>query len=410
MEFKKTKLGVIPSNWEVKPIKEIAETVTDYVANGSFASLAKNVTYKNEEDVAVLIRLVDYNNRFQGGFVFIDEHAYQFLAKSKLFGDEIIISNVGANVGTVFRCPKLPYKMSLAPNSIMVKFNGNNDFYFHWLRSYNGQQMLKSIVTGSAQPKFNKTNFKEMLAPVPPLEEQQKIAAILSALDEKIAINRAINDNLQQQLFSLYENMAMTSPCLKEYTLSSLCDFQEGYVNPPQTHPEYFDGEVKWLRAVDINESFIIETSRTLTKAGFESAKKSALLFKPNTIAISKSGTIGRLGIIADYMCGNRAVINIAPHDTNMLAFIYCFLKGKQREFPDMAVGSVQKNLYVSLLEPLTVFMPDDELLTEFNAVGNSILNKIYNNCIENTELANLRDTLLPKFMSGEIDVSAVQL
>ncbi len=206
MEFKKTKLGVIPSNWEVKPIKEIAETVTDYVANGSFASLAKNVTYKNEEDVAVLIRLVDYNNRFQGGFVFIDEHAYQFLAKSKLFGDEIIISNVGANVGTVFRCPKLPYKMSLAPNSIMVKFNGNNDFYFHWLRSYNGQQMLKSIVTGSAQPKFNKTNFKEMLAPVPPLEEQQKIAAILSALDEKIAINRAINDNLLAQAQTLYKH------------------------------------------------------------------------------------------------------------------------------------------------------------------------------------------------------------
>lgn len=202
----------------------------------------------------------------------------------------------------------------------------------------------------------------------------------------------------------------MTSPCLKEHALSNLCDFQEGYVNPPQTHPEYFDGEVKWLRAVDINESFIIETSRTLTKAGFESAKKSALLFKPNTIAISKSGTIGRLGIIADYMCGNRAVINIAPNDTSMLAFIYCFLKNKQKEFPDMAVGSVQKNLYVSLLEPLTVFMPDDELLTEFNAVGNSILNKIYNNCIENTELANLRDTLLPKFMSGEIDVSAVQL
>lgn len=263
---------------------------------------------------------------------------------------------------------------------------------------------------GTKMPRGDKTSIMQYQIEKVDSPTQKKIAAILSALDEKIAINRAINDNLQQQLFSLYENMAMTSPCLKEYTLSNLCDFQEGYVNPPQTHPEYFDGEVKWLRAVDINESFIIETSRTLTKAGFESAKKSALLFKPNTIAISKSGTIGRLGIIADYMCGNRAVINIAPHDTNMLAFIYCFLKGKQREFPDMAVGSVQKNLYVSLLEPLTVFMPDDELLTEFNAVGNSILNKIYNNCIENTELANLRDTLLPKFMSGEIGVSAVQL
>lgn len=286
----------------------------------------------------------------------------------------------------------------------------NPYFVYYYFNSYVGKEHIKTIVEQVAAAGIRGSDLVRLKVPCPDLETQDRIAAILSALDEKIAINRAINDNLQQQLFSLYENMAMTSPCLKEYTLSNLCDFQEGYVNPPQTHPEYFDGEVKWLRAVDINESFIIETSRTLTKAGFESAKKSALLFKPNTIAISKSGTIGRLGIIADYMCGNRAVINIAPHDTNMLAFIYCFLKGKQREFPDMAVGSVQKNLYVSLLEPLTVFMPDDELLTEFNAVGNLILNKIYNNCIENTELANLRDTLLPKFMSGEIDASTVQL
>ena len=132
MKYKETRIGIVPEHWEVLPIKDITEVVTDYVANGSFASLAENVTYKDEEDVAVLIRLVDYNNNFQGKFVFIDEHAYEFLGKSKLFGDEIIISNVGANVGTVFRCPKLQYKMSLAPNSIMVKFKGNDDFYFHW--------------------------------------------------------------------------------------------------------------------------------------------------------------------------------------------------------------------------------------------------------------------------------------
>lgn len=196
MTFKETKIGKIPEHWDVCPIKEITEVVTDYVANGSFASLAENVTYNDEEDIAVLIRLVDYNNDFQGKFVFVDEHAYEFLSKSKLFGNEIIISNVGANVGTVFRCPKLRYKMSLAPNSIMVKFKGNDDFYFHWLRGYNGQQMLKSIVTGSAQPKFNKTNFREMAAPVPPIEEQNKIAAILNSIDEKIELNKKINNNL----------------------------------------------------------------------------------------------------------------------------------------------------------------------------------------------------------------------
>ena len=263
---------------------------------------------------------------------------------------------------------------------------------------------------GTKMPRGDKTAIMQYDVPDFDMNTQLRIGKLLRSLDDRISVNKKINDNLQQQMFSLYENMAMTSPCSKEYTLANLCDFQEGYVNPAQTHPEYFDGEVKWLRAVDINESFITDTSRTLTKAGFESAKKSALLFKPNTIAISKSGTIGRLGIIADYMCGNRAVINIAPHDANMLAFIYCFLKSKQRDFPDMAVGSVQKNLYVSLLEPLSVSIPDDESLTAFNAAGASILDMIQNNCVENTNLANLRDTILPKLMSGELDISDIQL
>ena len=196
MKFKQTEIGCIPEHWKVLPIRDVTMAVTDYVANGSFASLAANVSYKDDKDVAVLIRLVDYNNNFQGNFVYIDDHAYNFLSKSKLYGGEIIISNVGANVGTVFRCPTLPYKMSLAPNSIMVKFNENNDFYFHWLKSRNGQQMIKSIVTGSAQPKFNKTNFRQMLVPVPPIEEQNRIAAILNAIDDKINKNRQINDNL----------------------------------------------------------------------------------------------------------------------------------------------------------------------------------------------------------------------
>ena len=195
-QWKETPWGIIPSTWKISTVKEETSLVTDYVANGSFASLAENVKYKSVEDYAILIRLVDYNNNFQGPFVFIDESAYEFLAKSKLYGNEIIISNVGANVGTVFKCPKLKWKMSLAPNSKMVKFKGNNDFYYYWLKSKFGQHMLNSIVTGSAQPKFNKTNFKDLAIPVPHIDEQKRIAAILSSLDDKIELNRRINGNL----------------------------------------------------------------------------------------------------------------------------------------------------------------------------------------------------------------------
>ena len=196
MKYKDTVFGKMPENWNVSTIKEEADVVTDYVANGSFASLSENVIYRDEESDAVLIRLVDYNNGFQGKFIYIDNHAYNFLSKSKLFGGEIIISNVGANVGTVFRCPKLSKKMSLGPNAIMVKFRHSDDFYYYWLKSYYGQRMLRSLVTGSAQPKFNKTNFREMSIPVPPVPIQIKITTILKSLDDKIELNTAINHNL----------------------------------------------------------------------------------------------------------------------------------------------------------------------------------------------------------------------
>ena len=323
--------------------------------------------------------------------------------------DDILVSNIRPYFKKIWMADDdggcsndvLVFRADRGCDSTFLYYILANDAFFNY---------ASATSKGTKMPRGDKTAIMQYKVPCFNYETQLRIGKLLRSIDDRIAVNKKINDNLQQQLFSLYENMATASPCLKEYALSNLCDFQEGYVNPPQIHPEYFDGEVKWLRAVDINESFIIETSRTLTKAGFESAKKSALLFEPNTIAISKSGTIGRLGIIADYMCGNRAVINIAPHDTNMLAFIYCFLKSKQREFPDMAVGSVQKNLYVSLLEPLSVSIPDNESLTAFNAVGASILGMIHNNCVENTDLANLRDTILPKSMSGEIDVSSVLL
>lgn len=310
--------------------------------------------------------------------------------------DCIIIGRVGAYCGSVYREEN---KCWVSDNAICGKTKENIEYLYYLLKLLH----LNKRHIGTSQPLLTQEILSKIEIILPDLKTQQRVASILKVLDDKIALNQQINNNLEQQLFVLYDNIVSTSACFNMVMLSELCNFQEGYVNPAQTHPEYFDGQIKWLRAVDINESFIINTSRTLTRAGFESAKKSALLFKPNTIAISKSGTIGRLGILADYMCGNRAVINIAPHDTNMLPFIYCFLKSKQREFPDMAVGSVQKNLYVSLLEPLTVAIPESGSLNLFNTIGTSLFKIIYNKCIENEKLSRLRDVLLPKLMSGEI-------
>ena len=144
----------------------------------------------------------------------------------------------------------------------------------------------------------------------------------------------------------------------KRAKLGEYCEFQEGYVNPSQKNPEYFDGDVKWIRAVDLNNGYVYNTSRTLSEKGFKSAGKSALLFEPNTIMISKSGTIGRLGIIKDYMCGNRATINIKPKSNADLGFIFFLLLTNQSMIADLAVGSVQRNLYISILENIEFDFP----------------------------------------------------
>jgi|SRR5690554_4954030 len=139
-------------------------------------------------------------------------------------------------------------------------------------------------------------------------------------------------------------------------SLKNCCSFQEGYVNPTQKNRDYFDGPIKWLRASDLNDGLVYNTERTLSQLGFDSAGKSSFLFKPNTLAISKSGTIGRVGILKDFMCGNRAVINIdVNHNLCDLYYVFYTLKNKKLEIISKAGGSIQKNLYISALETITL-------------------------------------------------------
>jgi len=154
----------------------------------------------------------------------------------------------------------------------------------------------------------------------------------------------------------------MTSEAWRLVRLSECAGFQEGYVNPSQTEPSYFGDDVKWLRATDLNNGFVFETGRRLSRKGFESAGKSAKLFEPGSLAISKSGTIGRIGILQDYMCGNRAVINIKPNQICDSRFIFYTLLHRRREIETLAEGSVQKNLYVSTLGKLEIALPPLEL------------------------------------------------
>ena len=252
---------------------------------------------------------------------------------------------------------------------------------------------------GSVREIFDWDEMCRVELPIPDLKEQEKIVNTYNAITKRIQLKQKINENLEKTAQTIYRKMFVedADKNWKIGKLSDYCKFQEGYVNPPQEYPEYFDGMIKWLRAVDINESYVLNTSRTLTDLGFKSAGTSALLFKPNTIAITKSGTIGRLAIISDFMCGNRAIINIEPNEKLYLPFIHQYLKSRQKEFLDMSVGSVQKNLYVSILAELPIIKPELSSVEEYYKTVECLYEQKLYNCKEISKLQELKQLVISR-------------
>lgn len=192
------KFGYIPQNATVKKVGELPVFITDYVANGSFASLKENVTLYQNKNYAYFIRNTDLkSNSFE---VYVDEHSYKFLSKSSLFGNEIIISNVG-DVGSVFLCPKLDLPMTLGNNIIMLRAETDSylDFYLYiWFKWSYGQELIQGIKGGSAQPKFNKTDFKGLPVILPSQQQLKEFNAAVTPVFNKISQNNQENIRLVQ--------------------------------------------------------------------------------------------------------------------------------------------------------------------------------------------------------------------
>lgn len=190
-----TRFGLIPDSFKLLKNGELPIVVTDYVANGSFASLKANVTLYQKPNYAYFIRNTDLKS---GTFeVFVDEHSYNFLSKSTLYGGEIIISNVG-DVGSVFLCPKLDKPMTLGNNIIMLRPEQENLRYYLyiWFKWLYGQSLMQGIKGGSAQPKFNKTDFKNLPIFLPPDNLLEQFHQIVKPMFELIDENNVEKQTL----------------------------------------------------------------------------------------------------------------------------------------------------------------------------------------------------------------------
>ena len=200
--------GDIPVEWHIVAIKDLSVYITDYVANGSFASLRENVRLYDKPNYAHFIRNTDL--KAESYKMYVDKHSYEFLSKSVLEGGEIIISNVG-DVGSVFLCPKLEKPMTLGNNIILLRPKKDYlTFYLYMLfKGGIGQHLIDGVTGGSAQRKFNKTDFKSIKLMMPPVNILIKFDRIVKPIFSKIEENRdeisrltSLRDTLLPKLMS----------------------------------------------------------------------------------------------------------------------------------------------------------------------------------------------------------------
>lgn len=199
-------------NWKQESFGDLASLVTDYVANGSFQSLRENVNVTDEESAAYYVRLVD----LRAGLghkeqKYIDQSSYQFLKKSALKSGDLLMANIGANVGEVWQMPKVDKPSSLAPNMIMARFNDEtcDAYIYYFLDSKFGQSEISKSIGGGAHPKINKTDLKQVRIILPEnKQEQQKISDCLSSIDcaiesqmDKLDALNSYKAGLMQRLF-----------------------------------------------------------------------------------------------------------------------------------------------------------------------------------------------------------------
>mgnify|MGYP004521378781 CR=1 FL=1 len=169
----------LPSNWKYVRVQDVATYITDYVANGSFATLKKNTKTYKEKNYAIFVRTMDLTADFKTACSYIDKASYDFLEKSRLYGGELILPNIGGSIGKAFIMPNLGMPMSLAPNSIMIKFTDPimNKFFAYLIQSPYGYKFLADTKGGTATPKFSKTELRNMVIMLPPFKEIERIVA-----------------------------------------------------------------------------------------------------------------------------------------------------------------------------------------------------------------------------------------
>ena len=298
-------------------------------------------------------------------------------------------------------------------------------FLYYTLKSPELYTRMRNVASGTTILDLKHSAFLGLDIYLPDLNNQKKIAYILDIIDQKIKTCDSINKNLEELAKTIYRyhfidfKPYLLGGCVeesslglipKDWTVQSIEEFVDDMKNggtPKRGEADYWDnGTVPWLKTGEINNNIIIKSEEHITELGLKNSSAKLLPINSIIMALYGKGTAARIGLLKIEATTNQACCAMICNDFNKTLFLYLFLLFNQKEIENLASGSVQQNLSKDLIANLELVVPPIEIIE--NLPFKEIYDKIANNYFEIEYLTNLRDTLLPKLMSGEIDVSKI--
>lgn len=296
------------------------------------------------------------------------------------------------------------------------------DYEFVYYTLKNDYTTLASLANGGAQQNLNAQIIKDYVLQMPSLADQHRIAAILSSLDWKIELNNKINADLEEMAQAIFKNwfvdfepfkdgkfvdseLGMIPEGCKVGRLDEIADVVGGST-PSKAKPEYYTQKgIAWLTPKDLSNHPAVYTSRgeiDITEEGYNST--STKLMPKGTILFTSRAPIGYISIAQNDICTNQGFKSLVPKKAGT-CFLYCFLKYVTPEIENKSTGSTFKEASGSLMKSLQVIMPEQKVFEDFETIVSPLFARIESLEKENSRLSLLRDTLLPRLMSGELEV-----
>ena len=351
-------------------------------------------------------------------------------ARRKVICDDIIFSTVRPNQCHFGILSNPPTNLLVSTGFTVITANKEvvDPYYLYYYLSQDSIiDYLHSIgeQAVSAYPSIKSQDIEDLEIELPDLATQNNIAKTLRALDNKIELNRKINDNLEQQAQALYKSWFVDFEpfCEGEFIESSLGSIPAGWKvgqlsdiceivgggTPSKSHPEYYCKRgIAWITPKDLSVSkskFSSRGSEDITSDGYKNS--SAKLMPRGTVLFSSRAPIGYISIATNEICTNQGFKSAVPGIAGT-GYLYYFLQANTDKIESKASGSTFKEASGSLMKALEVIIPADGIFNQFEAELAPILTKQENIASEIQTLTTLRDTLLPKLMSGELKINEI--